>query len=106
MVGAARRPQRGVTYLLLLLVVVLSSAALAAGGSVWSTMQRRERETQLLWAGDQIRRAIASYSATGGDGPERYPRRLEDLLLDPRSLAPRRHLRRIYDDPMTRSTDE
>ena len=99
------RPQRGVTYLALLLAAAITSAAMAAGMTVWSQTQRRERETQLLWAGGQIRQAIAAYARTASDVGNRYPRTLEDLLLDPRSPAPRRHLRRIYDDPMTRSTE-
>lgn len=97
--------QRGVTYLALLLAAAITSAAMAAGMTVWSQTQRRERETQLLWAGGQIRLAIAAYGRAAGDVDNRWPRALEDLLLDPRSPAPRRHLRQIYDDPMTRSTD-
>jgi type II secretory pathway pseudopilin PulG len=97
--------QRGVTYIALLLAVAITSGAVAAGGSVWSQIQRREREKQLLWAGDQIRRAILAYSRTGGDGPNRYPASLQDLLLDNRSVAPRRYLRQVYEDPMSRGTD-
>lgn len=98
-------PQRGVAYLALLLAVAITGATLAAGATVWSQAQRREREKQLLWAGDQIRKAIIAYAQTGGNVANRYPAELKDLLLDPRAAAPRRHLRRIYDDPMTRSTD-
>ena len=97
--------QRGVTYIALLLAVAITSGAAAAGASVWSQMQRREREKQLLWAGDQIRRAILAYSQTGSDGPNRYPAALQDLLLDGRSAAQRRYLRQVYEDPMSRSTD-
>ena len=100
-----RQRQRGVTYLALLLAAAITSAAMAAGMTLWSQTQRRERETQLLWAGGQIRQAIAAYARAASDFENRYPRTLEDLLLDPRSPAPRRHLRQIYDDPMTRSTE-
>lgn len=100
-----RGAARGVTYLLLLLGVAIVSGTLAAGTSVWSQAQRRERETQLLWAGDQIRRAIAAYARYGADSGSQYPDTLQDLLLDPRSPAPRRFLRRLYDDPMTGSPD-
>ncbi len=100
-----RHDQRGVGYVALLLAVAITSGAAAAGASVWSQLQRREREKQLLWAGDQIRRAILAYSQTGGDGANRYPATLQDLLLDARSAAPRRHLRQVYEDPMSRSTD-
>jgi type II secretory pathway pseudopilin PulG len=101
----SRDAQRGVTFLALLLAVALTSGALAAGAAIWSRGQQREREKQLLWAGDQIRRAIVAYSQITVDGVSRYPTSLADLLLDPRSVVPRRYLRRIYDDPMTRSTD-
>lgn len=100
-----RNDQGGVTYLALLLAVAVTSGVVAAGASVWSQLQRREREKQLLWAGDQIRRAILAYSQSGGDGPNRYPATLQELLLDPRSVAPRRYLRQVYEDPMSRSVD-
>ncbi len=102
---SAPAPQRGVAYLALLLAVAITGATLAASATIWSHAQRREREKQLLWAGDQIRKAIITYSQSGGNAANRYPAELKDLLLDPRSPAPRRHLRRIYEDPMTRSTD-
>jgi hypothetical protein len=101
----AQRAQRGLAYIALLLGVAITSAALGAGGSLWSTVQRRERETQLLWAGDQMRKAIVAYSRFSADPANRFPRELQDLLLDPRSSVPRRHLRQVYEDPMTRSTE-
>lgn len=99
------RPQRGVAYLALLLAVAITSGALAAGASIWSHFQQREREKQLLWAGEQIHLAIVAYSQSGLDSANNFPAALQDLLLDPRSPARRRFLRQIYDDPMTRSTD-
>lgn len=100
-----RARQRGVSYLALLLAVAITNGALAAGATVWSQWQRRERETQLLWAGEQIRRAIAAYSQAAADQGAGLPRSLQDLLLDPRTPVQRRFLRQIYEDPMTRSTD-
>ncbi|MBK6852673.1 MAG: hypothetical protein IPG93_13805 [Burkholderiales bacterium] len=117
MTGARRRRQRGVSYLALLLTMALSGIVMAGAATVWSQAQRRERETQLLWAGGQIRQAIASYArmaalsdpdasgSTAGLGDNRYPQRLEDLLRDDRSLTPRRFLRQIYPDPITRSSE-
>lgn len=96
--------QRGVAYLALLFAIAAGGAALAGTGALWSRVQQRERETQLLWAGEQIRRAIVAYGRHGDDA-NRYPSTLHDLLLDPRSPAPRRFLRRIYHDPMTGSAD-
>ncbi|MDB5905467.1 MAG: hypothetical protein JWM26_4345, partial [Betaproteobacteria bacterium] len=94
--------ERGVTFLALLLAIALVSSVLAASASVWSQAQRREREKQLLWAGDQFRRALAAYSRAGNGT---YPRTLEDLLEDTRSPARRRFLRQIYEDPMTRGAE-
>ena len=97
-----RGRQAGVSYIALLLAVAITNGALAAGATVWSQRQRRERETQLLWAGDQIRRAIMAYAQAGADRDTGFPRSLQDLLLDPRTPAPRRFLRQIYEDPMSR----
>lgn len=93
-----KAPQRGVAYLVLLASIAILGAATAATATIWSQAQRRERERQLLWVGDQYRRALLSYAAKGGGV---FPKKLEDLVEDPRSPAPRRFLRRLYEDPMT-----
>ena len=100
-----RAHQRGVSYLALLLAVAITNGALAAGATVWSHWQRRERETQLLWAGDQIRRAIVAYAQAAAERDGGFPLSLQDLLLDPRTPARRRFLRQIYEDPMARNTE-
>lgn len=92
------RLQRGYTYLLVLFFVALLGAGLAITGEIWATAVQREREAQLLFAGDAIRQAIASYYKSG---PAQYPPRLEDLLKDPRFPDTRRHLRQLYPDPFS-----
>ncbi|WP_082498186.1 type II secretion system protein [Pseudorhodoferax sp. Leaf267] len=100
------RAQRGFTYLGLLLAVALTGAGLAAAGSVWSVHAQREREAELLYVGDQFRRAITAYYNDVPVGQRhRFPDKLEDLLLDKRWPTTNRHLRRVYVDPMTGSTD-
>lgn len=88
---------------------MLAGVMLAAAGVVWQTEVRREKEQELLFAGDQFRRAIESYyndsKAVAGAGAGLYPTSFEQLLKDERSLAVKRHLRRIYLDPMTHSRD-
>jgi type II secretory pathway pseudopilin PulG len=95
------RGQRGFTYIGLLVVVVIIGLMLTLVGRVWSTAERHERETQLLFVGHQFRLAIASYYASG----HRFPSSLEDLLKDERFPIPKRHLRRLYRDPITGQTD-
>jgi type II secretory pathway pseudopilin PulG len=98
------RAQRGFTYVGLLLAVALAGVALAAAGTLWGTAAKRDKEAELLFVGDQFRRAIGSYY-DGTPGAKRYPLKLEDLLEDKRLAATRRHLRRIYADPMTGKAD-
>jgi type II secretory pathway pseudopilin PulG len=98
---ASRPLQAGFTYIGLLVTVVIIGLMLTAASRVWSVSEQRERETQLLFVGDEIRMAIAGYFASG----HQYPLSLQDLLTDSRSPTPRRYLRRLYFDPMTRDAD-
>jgi len=94
--------KKGFTFLGVLAFLVVSGIALTAASRYWSTVIRREKEEELLFRGDQIRSAIASYydNAPKGRKPS-YPKNLEDLLKDPRYLNLRRHLRKIYKNPVT-----
>lgn len=94
----------GFTYVGLLLAVAIMAAGLAAIGEVASTVAKRDREAELLFVGDQFARAIADYAAAS-PGAQQYPPSLEDLLADKRYPTVRRHLRRIYADPMTGRPD-
>jgi type II secretory pathway pseudopilin PulG len=87
----------GFTYLAVLFLVAMTGIALSVVGEMWQTAQRREKEAELLFIGGEFRRAFAKYN-TAAPG---YPRRLEELLKDPRFPDGRRYLRRIYRDPMT-----
>lgn len=104
--GRARRArQRGLGYLAVLFWLALASIALAGEAMLWSVQRQRDREEQLLFAGDQIRRAIGSYHDASPTQPGRYPPSLDVLLDDRRFLPARRHLRRLYADPMTGRPD-
>jgi len=96
-----RRVQAGFTYLGLMLIVAAMGAALAATAQVWATVVQREKELELLFIGDQFRRALSAYSGGARNANERTPRTLNDLLKDPRHPDNRRYLRQIYIDPMT-----
>jgi type II secretory pathway pseudopilin PulG len=99
----AGKKQQGFTYLALLLVVAAAGALLAATGEIASHSAQREKEADLLFAGDQYRAAIRSYYEGSPGGAKIYPRKLEDLLKDSRVPATLRHLRRLYADPVTGS---
>jgi type II secretory pathway pseudopilin PulG len=93
--------QAGFTYIGLLLAVAIMGVWLAATANVWHLRVQREKEQELLFIGSQFRQALNRYSASTLGSGRRFPVRLEDLLLDERSAQKRRHLRRIYTDPMT-----
>jgi type II secretory pathway pseudopilin PulG len=91
----------GYTYVGLLFLVAMLGVGLVVASEVWLTVQRRDKEQELLFVGNQFRRALALYQANGGG----YPRRLEDLLRDPRTPGMRRYLRKIHRDPITGSSE-
>ena len=97
--------QRGFTFIALLIAVAIIGAALAAVSGVWATAQTQEKERELLFVGDEFRRAIAGYAGHSTNAAARYPLSLEDLLKDPRYPRTQRHLRKIYVDPITGKTD-
>jgi type II secretory pathway pseudopilin PulG len=94
--------ERGFTYLWLLFVLAIGAAALATAAQRWSHVVARDRERELLFRGQEIARAIASYRDAGGGA---LPRSLEELVEDSRAPQPRRHLRRAYADPFTGQAD-
>jgi len=93
---------QGFTYLGALIIVVILSISLTAASKYWSTVIQREREKELIFRGDKIRRAIESYYKSAPAGRiSAYPRTLQSLVKDERYLATHRHIRKIYLDPMT-----
>jgi len=114
------RSSTGFTYITVLFMVMITGIMLSQGAIVWKTCMQRERETELIFRGSQIRDAMRRwYKLTPGpDGliarpgmagvsPTTIPsgspslNELKDLLLDPRSASKVRYLRKLYLDPMT-----
>lgn len=93
--------QRGFTYISVLIAISLIGIGLALAGETWRITVKREKEIELLAIGNQFRQAIASYYYASPGGAKQYPSSLVDLLKDPRYPGTRRHLRRIWDDPMS-----
>ena len=98
-------PQRGFTYIGLLIAITIIGVTLSSMGTVWHTSQQRDRERELLFIGDQIRQAIGRYYSAGVGSAKQYPQTLDDLLRDPRQPGVLRHLRKLYYDPITGTTD-
>jgi len=106
--GSRPRPGsagRGFTYLSALFLVAALGAGLALTGEIWSQARQREKEAELLWIGEQFKRAIGLYYQRSPGTLKRYPERLEDLLEDRRYLSLQRYLRRIYADPISGKPD-
>lgn len=103
MTDISKNREAGFTYLSLLFIIVVIGIALGAAGQVWSTAAKREKEAELIFRGNAISKAIGLYYEAGS--VRTYPRELGDLLKDPRQLTVKRYLRKIYEDPMTRTID-
>jgi type II secretory pathway pseudopilin PulG len=92
-----------------MLIGVLIVLALAALGAV-QTGQRlvdarqRANEEELLFVGEQYREAIQSYWRESPRGVHAWPVQFEDLIEDRRFPEPRRHLRKLFADPMSPET--
>ncbi|HNP27254.1 MAG TPA: hypothetical protein PKM20_10975 [Nitrosomonas sp.] len=96
---------KGIIYLWALFAVTVAGVVMAGTGQLWQTKIQREKEMELLFIGDQFRKAIMSYHSNQLTGVRQYPESLEQLLEDKRGPVIQRHLRKIYIDPMT-MTDE
>jgi len=100
--GSSRRcGQHGYTYLLILFAIAALGVGAAQIGVVWQQAVKREREGELIYRATDIARAIGRYHAATPVGAPAWPQRLEDLIEDKRFPFMLRHLRRIWRDPFT-----
>lgn len=104
--GGSGNAQSGLTYLVMLFIVVMMGIALSSAATIWHTAAKRDKERELLFIGEQFRNALLSYagkkSATDVmQGGAQYPTSLDQLLRDDRVPTIRRHLRKIFVDPLT-----
>lgn len=97
-----RGHQKGFTYLLALFALGSAGVLAVKAAPIIETYERREKEAELIFIGQQFRQAIGSYYQSTPGTIKRYPSTLEDLLIDNRFVGIKRHLRRIYTDPITR----
>ena len=98
--------ERGVVLLALLLALALAGLGSIVVMDVWITTRQHEREQELLFVGHQYRAAIRDYYLGGPAGAGRaLPPSLSVLVDDDRYPIPVHHLRRLYPDPITGSSD-
>jgi type II secretory pathway pseudopilin PulG len=97
----ARRRQRGFTYLGLIILVAILGLVGAAGLKMGALLQRQAAEQELLDIGAQFSDALYSYAAATPPGQPQQPPSLAALLRDPRAPQVRRHLRKLFVDPLT-----
>ncbi|SFU89515.1 type II secretion system protein [Pseudoduganella namucuonensis] len=97
-----RRHCGGFAYIWTLMLIGFMGASLVIGSELYATAARRDKEAQLLFVGHEFRQALGRYhEAKGAGGVAQYPLTLEELLKDPRYPGAKRHLRRLYADPVT-----
>ncbi|MEC5217694.1 type II secretory pathway pseudopilin PulG [Actimicrobium sp. GrIS 1.19] len=98
---APMRRAAGFAYLSLIILVAIIGIASAASLQVGGLLGRRAAEEELLDIGAEFRAALISYAATTPAGQMTMPQTLQDLIKDPRYPNVRRHLRKLYVDPIT-----
>ncbi len=97
---------KGFTYPVALFLIIIVSSSLMVAQKQWSTIVKRENEKELLFRAGQIVKGIESFYTNFPKGSSvQYPRTLKVLLIDNRYPVVKRHLRKIYNDPMTKDGD-
>lgn len=104
--NGAQRGQRaggdaGFTYLGVIILVAIIGLVGAATLKVDALMQRAAAERELLEIGAAFSAALRSYADATPRGQPQPPPSLQELLKDPRFPGVRRHLRKIFVDPIT-----
>ncbi|MGX4641828.1 type II secretion system protein [Massilia sp. SYSU DXS3249] len=97
----ARPPEAGFTYVGLVVFVAMLGLVGAATVKVDGLLRRAAAERELLEIGAAFSEALRSYAAATPRGFPTAPPTLQDLLKDPRFPGTRRHLRKIFVDPVT-----
>lgn len=99
--GKRARPAGGFTYVGLIILVAIIALVGATTVRLGVTLQRAQAERDLLHIGEEFSNALKSYADATKPGQPQQPPTLKELLRDPRFPGTRRHLRKIFVDPMT-----
>ncbi|MBS0442898.1 MAG: type II secretion system protein, partial [Proteobacteria bacterium] len=78
----SRRRARGVVLMGLVVLLALAGLALLRFGESAATARQRERETQLLWVGQQYMQALESYYRATPGPLKHLPVTMEELVRD------------------------
>lgn len=97
---SGRAVERGFTLMALLALMAVISLGLAVAGPRWADQSRRARERELLRIGVLYAHALSEYRESSPGSLKTYPKSLDELVLDRRFVDVRRHLRRLYSDPL------
>lgn len=107
MLPSSRTSCGGFTYLAALFIIMIMGIMLGMVGQSWTALMKREKEEELLFRGNQILNAIATYYTATKNGAG-LPRGrvhalsdLKDLLKDKGELTTTRYISQIYIDPIT-----
>ena len=90
--------EKGFTLFILLASIVMMGISTTIGVKQWKVMVQQDKEAELLFRGDQIRRGIEAYLLGPGRGLK-YPKSLEDLVGG--GFKGRNYVRRLFKDPIT-----
>ncbi|HWJ96493.1 MAG TPA: type II secretion system protein [Telluria sp.] len=101
MVTAPRSREGGFSYLALVIFITIIGMVGALTLKADALLRRAAAEEELLAIGADFADALKSYAAVTPKGKPTQPRKLEDLLRDTRFPEPRRHLRKMFVDPIT-----
>lgn len=96
-----RRRQGGFSYVIVMFLVAMLSIAGVRALQNTLTVERRDKESEILWRGIAYRNAIRAYYENSPGTGKQYPQELKDLLHDKRLVRPTRPLRKLYADPLT-----
>jgi len=99
--AAASQRHGGFTYVGLLILLAIMAVTITNSLRQGSALQRREKEHELLLIGLQFHTAFRTYYQSTPAGKSPYPTSLEDLVRDTRGPVMRRHIRKIYVDPVS-----
>ncbi len=99
--AARRRParaaaQRGYALLMVVFIAALMIIMVAAATPNLLTQGKRVKEDEMIWRGEQYKRAVGLYYKKNG----RFPTSIDDLV---KGTPGRRYLRQAYKDPMNGS---